>query len=91
MKYITIMKHIQKFNESNQNKRISEDIIEVINMITEYERPFDMNVFEVFDKLNTMSDEELKELYESISTNRPENNSNEENLMLDLIKYFNLI
>ena len=90
------MKHIQKFNENiqtvpNKQVRISEDTIEVVNMITEYERPFDTQVFEVFDKLNTISDEELKELYESISTNRRENNSNEENLMLDLIKYFNLI
>lgn len=85
------MKHIQNFNEANQNKRISEDIIQVLDMIAQYEKPFDMNVFEVFDRLNTMSDKELKELYDSLSTNRPENNSNEENLMLDLIKYFDLI
>ena len=85
------MKHIQNFNEANQDKRISEDIIQVLDMIAQYEKPFDMNVFEVFDRLNTMSDKELKELYDSLSTNRPENNSNEEKLMLDLINYFNLL
>lgn len=85
------MKHIQNFNEANQNKRISEDILQVLDMIAQYEKPFDMNVFEVFDRLNTMSDRELKELYDSLSTNRTENNSNEENLMLDLINYFNLL
>jgi len=85
------MRHLRKFNESNNTKRISEDIIEVVNIITEYEKPFDTNVFEVFDKINNLSDVDLKELYDSISSNRRENNSNEENLMLDLISYFKLV
>ncbi len=87
------MRHLRKFNESTQKEyqRISEDIIEVVNIITEYEKPFDTNVFEVFDKINNLSDVDLKELYDSISSNRRENNSNEENLMLDLISYFKLV
>jgi hypothetical protein len=50
-----------------------------------------MGIFEVFNKIDKLSDDELKELYVSLSTNRRENNSDEENFTLDLIKYFNLV
>jgi hypothetical protein len=38
-----------------------------------------------------MSEKELEEFYESVSSNRRENNSNEENFMLELIEKFKLI
>lgn len=85
------MKHLKKFNESKSFKRISEDIIEVVSLITNYEPAFKNNYFEVFNDLNKLSDSELKEVYKSLSTNRRENNSDEENFMLDLIDYFNLV
>jgi hypothetical protein len=85
------MKHLRNFNESGSFKRISGDIIEVVSLITNYEPALKNNVFSVFDDLNTLSESELKEVYESLSTNRRENNSDEENLMIDLINHFNLV
>jgi len=83
------MKHLKKYNESlGREKRISEDIIEVVNILSNYNKPFDINVFECFDKINNMSDEDLEEFYKSVSTNRKESNSGEENFMKDLIDLF---
>jgi hypothetical protein len=83
------MKHLRKFNESNSVKRISNEIIDTIEILSNHNSPFDINVFECLDKINNMSQEELDEFYLSISSNRRENNSDEENFMLDIINRFN--
>jgi hypothetical protein len=84
------MKHLKKFNESDSKNRISESVIDTIEILSNYNKPFDINVFECLDKLNNMSNDELNEFYESISTNRRNDNSGEENFMLDIIEKFNL-
>jgi hypothetical protein len=83
------MRHLRKFNESNSIKRISDEIIDTIEILSNHNSPFDINVFECLDKINNMSQEELDEFYLSISTNRSENNSDEENFMIDIIERFN--
>jgi hypothetical protein len=89
------MKHLRKFNEQNISKdsknRIPESTIDVVNILSDYCSPFEISVFDCFDKLNTMSEKDLEEFYESVSSNRRENNSNEENFMLDMIEKFKLI
>jgi hypothetical protein len=83
------MRHLKKFNESNSVKRISDETIDTIDILSNYNKPFDINVFECIDKINNMSQEELDEFHLSVSTNRRENNSDEENFMLDIIDRFN--
>ena len=83
------MKHLKKFNESNSVKRISDEIIDTIDILANYNKPFDINVFECLDEINNMSQEEINEFYSSVSTNRRENNSDEENFMLEIIDKFN--
>jgi hypothetical protein len=85
------MKHLRNFNESKSSNRISESIIEAISILSDYCSPFEISVFDCLNKLNTMSEKELEEFYESVSSNRRENNSNEENFMLELIEKFKLI
>lgn len=80
--------HDRKFISLGREKRISEDIIEVVDILANYNKPFDINVFECFNKINNMSDEDLEEFYKSVSTNRKEDNSGEENFMKDLIDLF---
>lgn len=82
------MKHIKIF-ENFSNHRISQDIIDAIDILSNYNQPFDLNVFECFDRINKMSQEEIDEFYESISTNSKSDNSNEENFMIDIINRFN--
>jgi predicted transcriptional regulator len=92
IKNIYTMKHLKRYNESlDTPKRISDDIIDAIDILSNYTKPFDVYVFDCIDKLNNMSQEQLNEFYESVSTNRVESNSNEENFMMDMIKRFNLI
>lgn len=81
------MKHLKKYNESSK-KRISDDIIKVVDILSNYNKPFDINVFECFDEINNMSDSDLEEFYKSVSTNRKEDNSDEENFMKDMIHLF---
>jgi hypothetical protein len=83
------MKHLRKFNESSSVKRISDETIDTIEILSNHNSPFDINVFECLDKINNMSQEELDEFYLSISSNRRENNSDEENFMIDIIERFN--
>jgi len=85
------MKHLTRFNEDKSNSRIPKEVVDVIDLFSNYNKAFDMGIFEVFNKIDKLSDDELKELYVSLSTNRRENNSDEENFTLDLIKYFNLV
>lgn len=83
------MKHLRRFNESNSVKRISDEIINTIDILANYNKPFDINVFKCLDEINNMSQEEINEFYSSVSTNRRENNSDEENFMLEIIDKFN--
>lgn len=83
------MRHI-KIYENFSNNRISEDIIDVIEVLSNYNKPFDIDAFGCLERLNGMSQDELDEFYESVSTNRRNNNSNEENFMMDIIEKFNL-
>lgn len=84
------MNYIKKYNESNQMERIPKIVFDTIEILSNYNSPFDINVFESLDKINNMSQEELDEFYESVSTNRRNDNSNEENFMLDIIFKFKL-
>ena len=79
-----------KFKESSTSKRISDEIINTIDILSNYNKPFDINVFQCFDKINNMSQEEIEEFYLSTSSNRKESNSDEENFIMDLIDKFDL-
>lgn len=84
------MKHLRKYNESRMGSgetRISEEVLNVLEILSNYET-FDLAVFDCIRKINEMSDEELEEFYESVSSNRRENNSDEENFMIDIIDIF---
>jgi hypothetical protein len=76
--------------ELSKENRISNEIIDAIDILSNYNSPFDIDVFDSIDKINNMTQEEINEFYESVSSNRRENNSDEENFMLDMIKRFNL-
>lgn len=84
------MKYI-KLYENHSQKRIPEIIIDSIEILSNYNRPFDLKVFECLDKLNNMTDEELGEFYKSVSSNRRKDNLDEENFMLDMIEKFGLV
>lgn len=84
------MKYI-KLYENHSQKRIPEIIIDSIEILSNYNRPFDLRVFECLDKLNNMTDKELGEFYKSVSSNRRKDNLDEENFMLDMIEKFGLV
>ena len=84
------MRHLIKFNESNSGRRISDETIDIIEILSNYCSPFEINVFDCLDKINNMTQEELDDFYLSVSTNRKENNSDEENFILEVINRFNL-
>lgn len=85
--------NIKRFNESNggSKQRISEDIIDTFDILTNYESALDISVFSVFRDLNSLTDIELKEKYDSLSSNKRVQNSKEENFWLDLVEHFNLV
>lgn len=84
-KKLNTSKLAERIQDGFGEERISKDVMNVIEILSEYNSPLDINVFSLLNKINKMTQEELNEFYESVSTNRKSDNSNEENFMLDII------